>query len=74
MTAIITTSQSNDHTLAYFDNGATRIERGRVSLEEAFYGPDDSPCCPTGRAHDIWTVDDGTLVQRESQVTRQPDP
>ena len=74
VTGIITTSQSNDQTMAYFNNEATRIDRGRVTLEEFFYGPDDSTCCPTGRAEDVWIVEGGTLVQSESHVTRQPDP
>ena len=74
VTGIITTSQSNDQTMAYFDDAAIRIERGRITLEELFYGPDDSPCCPTGRAQDIWTIDNGALVHNETRVTRRPDP
>jgi hypothetical protein len=74
VTGIITPSQANDHTMAYFDNSATRMEAGRITLEELFYGPDDSTCCPTGRAEDVWAVEGANLVPIVSHVTRQPDP
>jgi hypothetical protein len=74
VTGIIATSPSTNQRMAYFNNDATRLERGRVTLDELFYGPDDSPCCPTGRAQGTWAVDNGTLAQRASRVTREPDP
>jgi hypothetical protein len=74
VTGIITPSQANDHTMAYFNNSATRMETGRITLEELFYGPDDSTWCPTGRAEDLWAVDGANLVPSESHVTQQPDP
>jgi len=33
VTGIITTGQSNDHTMAYFGDAATRIERGRIRVK-----------------------------------------
>jgi hypothetical protein len=72
VTAIITTTQPSTDGATYFDNSLTRIERGRVTVEEVWYGPQDSTCCPSGRAEAVWTLNGSTLVLSSSHVTAQP--
>ena len=50
----------------------TRLERGKVSALEAFYGRHDSTCCPSGRAVTTWALVDGKLVPRTTKITRSP--
>src|SRR5882757_9791763 len=36
-----------------------RISRGQITWVEAFYGPQDGTCCPSGRATTVWTYAHG---------------
>ena len=49
------------------------IDFGRVIGREAFYGPNDGTCCPSGRAQTIWTYRRGTLRLASTRVTTKPD-
>ena len=69
---IISTTQPSTNGATYFDTSATRIEHGLIAVQEVFYGPKDSTCCPTGRANATWTLAGTTLPHRGSQVTKQP--
>jgi hypothetical protein len=47
------------------------LRRGRVIGREAFYGPRDGTCCPSGRARTVWAYRHGTLRFASSRVTRR---
>jgi hypothetical protein len=47
------------------------LRRGRVIGREAFYGPRDGTCCPSGRAKTVWKYEHGTLRLASSRVTRR---
>jgi hypothetical protein len=70
--SIISTTQSGTYHTPYFDNANTRIDKGKVTVEEVWYGPKDGTCCPTGTAEDLWTFNGTTLVLSSSLVTSQP--
>lgn len=57
--------QSPQHT-SYIDDAKTTVEKGRVVVEEVFYEPKDSTCCPTGRRTSTWMVQDGRVVKTSS--------
>ena len=50
----------------------TAIERGRVLVSEAWYGPDDADCCASGRARTIWTYTAGRLRPTRTDRLRRP--
>ncbi|MCA1844314.1 MAG: hypothetical protein LC792_14220, partial [Actinobacteria bacterium] len=60
---IISTTQPATDGATYFDNAASQIDRGRITVEELFYGPKDSTCCPTGRAQAVWALQGATLTR-----------
>jgi len=43
----------------------------RLVAREAFYGPHDGTCCPSGRALTTWAYRKGTLRFVESRITRR---
>jgi hypothetical protein len=47
------------------------VSDGQVTVQEAFYGPNDSPAQPTGRASTVFRYDGGTFTA-ESTITQQP--
>lgn len=49
-----------------------RIRPGRIVAHEAWYGPSDGTCCPSGRATTIWTSTSGTLRPRATVIHRKP--
>jgi hypothetical protein len=55
---------------AYF--ARARIKRNEVSADEAWYGPYDPTCCPSGRATTVWTYDGTTLHAGTPKVTVKP--
>lgn len=46
------------------------IERGRVVVSEAWYGPNDGDCCASGRARTIWTYAAGKLRPARTTILR----
>jgi hypothetical protein len=48
------------------------IERGRVVVSEAWYGPSDGDCCASGRARTIWTYAAGRLRPTRTTILRKP--
>jgi hypothetical protein len=48
------------------------IERGKVVVSEAWYGPNDGDCCASGRARTIWTFSAGKLRPTRTTVLRKP--
>ena len=48
------------------------IDRHRVVGREAFYGPNDGTCCPSGRARTVWTYRHRTFRVATSRVTKKP--
>jgi hypothetical protein len=58
------------------DNHVTVIEVGQLSpsglsVDEAWYGPEDATCCPTGRATSRWEYADGGLRPAGTRITRR---
>lgn len=49
-----------------------RIVPGKVVAREAWYGPRDGTCCPTGRSVTTWRLEDDQLFPRRTVVTRRP--
>jgi hypothetical protein len=47
------------------------LRRGRVVVSEAFYGPRDGTCCPTGRATTTWTFSNGKFRAIKTTVTQR---
>jgi hypothetical protein len=45
---------------------------GRVVGREAFYGPNDGTCCPSGRARTVWTYRHSFRLAT-TRVTKRPD-
>jgi hypothetical protein len=52
--------------------GPVRITRGRVTASEAWYGPRDSDCCPSGQARTPWLYVAGHLRPGATVVVRKP--
>jgi hypothetical protein len=48
-----------------------KIVLGAVIATEYFYGPDDSDCCPSGRATTYWLYIHGGLTPQVPKVTKQ---
>ncbi len=48
-----------------------KFRRGSIVAHEAFYGPHDGTCCPSGRATTIWTYMSHSLKPGRSSITRQ---
>jgi hypothetical protein len=51
-----------------------RISPRRIVGSEAFYGPADGTCCPSGRAVSVWVYRRGRLQLAKTRVTREPSP
>jgi hypothetical protein len=49
------------------------LRRDRVIGLEAFYGPSDGTCCPTGRARTVWAYRHRRLHLTTTRETKQPD-
>ena len=49
-----------------------KIRRGKVIAHEAWYGPNDGTCCPTGRTTTVWTYAHGSLRAGRPRITKQP--
>lgn len=52
--------------------GPVEILRGKVLAQEAWYGPHDGTCCPSGRAATIWTYVGGRLRPSRTIVVLRP--
>jgi hypothetical protein len=48
------------------------IRRGEVIAHEAWYGPNDGTCCPSGRSTTTWRYGHGTLRPVRTVVERKP--
>jgi len=48
------------------------IRRGKIVAHEAWYGPNDGTCCPSGRATTNWTYAHGSLRPGKSHIERRP--
>lgn len=48
------------------------IRRGSIVAHEAFYGPHDGTCCPSGRATTIWTYTSHALKPGTPSIIRHP--
>jgi len=58
------------------DNHVTLLEIGSFStsgltVQEAWYGPSDATCCPTGQAISTWQYDAGKLCYVATRITKQ---
>jgi hypothetical protein len=53
-------------------NTVTRIERGKVVVSEAWYGPFDGDCCASGVAKTVWTYAGGKLRPTRTTIVRPP--
>ena len=49
-----------------------KIRRGKVLAREAWYGPNDGTCCPSGRTTTVWTYSDGALRAGAPTVAQRP--
>lgn len=49
-----------------------KIRRGRVIAHEAWYGPNDGTCCPSGRSTTTWRYANRTLAPVRTVVERKP--
>jgi hypothetical protein len=68
--AIVTTTQTGTGHVSSFDS--SQIGPRTLTAIEAFYGPNDPTCCPTGRAETVWTYNGTTLVPGTPKVTQTP--
>jgi hypothetical protein len=44
------------------DPGGIVIQPGKITVEQAWYGPNDGTCCPTGQATTVWTFAGGRFT------------
>lgn len=49
-----------------------KIRRGKVIAREAWYGPNDGTCCPSGRTTTVWTYSHGVLRAGAPTITQRP--
>jgi hypothetical protein len=49
-----------------------KIRRGKVIAQEAWYGPNDGTCCPSGRTTTVWTYAHGALRAGAPRITQAP--
>jgi hypothetical protein len=49
-----------------------KIRRGKVTAREAWYGPNDGTCCPSGRTTTIWRYANGALKAGLPKITQAP--
>jgi hypothetical protein len=52
--------------------GRVEILPGKVIAYEDWYGPNDSDCCPSGRATTIWTYSHGKLTPSRTVIDLSP--
>jgi hypothetical protein len=52
--------------------GNVHIEQGRVTAAEAWYGPYDGTCCPSGTARTTWTFSRGELRPKRTTILQKP--
>jgi hypothetical protein len=52
--------------------GRVEILTGKVIAQEAWYGPHDGTCCPSGRAATVWRYTKGTLRPSRTVVVVSP--
>ena len=45
------------------------IAPGKITVQEAWYGPNDMTCCPNGRATTTWALSAGKVVAVATKVT-----
>jgi hypothetical protein len=48
------------------------IRRGKVVAHEAWYGPNDGTCCPSGRSTTTWQYANGTVRPVKTVVRKRP--
>jgi hypothetical protein len=49
-----------------------KIRHGKVIAREAWYGPNDGTCCPSGRTTTVWTYAHGALRAGAPRITQAP--
>ena len=49
-----------------------KIRRARVIAREAWYGPNDGTCCPSGRTTTVWKYTRGELRAGRPRITQRP--
>jgi hypothetical protein len=70
---VLTTRQPLDPRTAHVPiNNVQRIERGKVVVTEAWYGPFDGDCCASGVARTVWTYARGKLRPTRTTIVRPP--
>ena len=47
-----------------------RMQVGRLTVREYFYGPNDATCCPSGRATTNWGYRNGKLIVLSSKMNK----
>ena len=52
--------------------GKVNWVNGRIVVAEAWYGPNDSTCCASGRARTTWAYRTGKLTALRTVVTKRP--
>lgn len=45
-----------------YDPGGIEIQPGQITVKEAWYGPSDMTCCPTGQATTVWAFSGGAFT------------
>src|SRR5439155_12537915 len=70
MLAIVTPRRQQPHELPTLLR--VEIHRGKVVSHEAWYGPKDGTCCPSGRATTIWRFRHARLVPISTTVQKKP--
>jgi hypothetical protein len=51
-----------------------QISPGAITVDEAWYGPRDGTCCPTGRATSSWNYSAGRLQPGHTEIDAYPSP
>lgn len=64
--------QHEHTTLLSVEPAFLKLGRHKIAVKEAFYGPHDGTCCPTGRALTTWTYDGQQLTPAPPRVLRHP--
>jgi hypothetical protein len=51
-----------------------KMRRGKVIAREAWYGPKDGTCCPSGRTTTVWTYVHRAFRAGAPRITQAPSP
>jgi hypothetical protein len=64
--------QPRDEHATLIGGEGVRWQGNRLLIKEAFYGPHDYTCCPSGVAESEWTYRSGRLGFARSEITSEP--